>query len=313
LKLVFSPTDFKAVSGTPGVLAQRGQTSYGYDANGDFFITFITPGRLGGTPGEAAKYAIYLQGAFNTDYQIEVRQSDTPQAFTIDHGKQNIFIETHGGTVDWLQAGGLSSRLLPFSGSVLGFTGTINSQPIDDYILTNLVSTLQGIANAQGLNIVFSTDPSAFELQPFSTIFVTSSSDPKTVAGTGNFGYSEHSDPFNANQNDQGVVFMPSIAPLGYTPSQSDVDLFVQSLAAAVGRRAGELMGLRITGNSGFADNPVDIMSANSVSNTPQLGSSYAYVNASRPLSDPFDSIVNSDFFLGQENPFALLTKFLAP
>jgi hypothetical protein len=315
-KLVASPTDFKPAAGTPNtVIAQRGDISYGYDENGDFYLTFVTPGKLGGTGGEAARYAVYLQGAFNTDYQIVVSQSDTPQTFALPHSRQNVFLETRGGVLDWLEAGGLSTKLLPFSGSVLGFTGTINSQPIDQYILSNLVSTLQGIANASGLAITFSTNVNDFEFQPFSTVFLSAGSDPTTAVGTGNFGYSEHSDAFNADLNDEAVVFAPSLATLGYTPSQTDVDTFVQSLAAAVGRRMGELMGLRITDDSAFGDNPVDIMSANSVFNVPDTssGATYAYIAQDRALSGRFDSVVNTDFFLGQQNAFELLSKFLAP
>lgn len=310
-QLLFSPTDFKPVAGTPGTIAQRGGLSYGYDANGDFFITFITPGKLGGAPNEAAKYAIYLQGVFNTDYTLVVNQSDTNQATPVPAAPQNVFIEAGGGVVNWLEAGGISTKLLPFASSVLGFTGTINGQPMDQYILSHLVTTLQTIANTQGLDIHFSTNPADFEFQPFSTVFLSGSSDPKTIFGTDNYGYSQHSDPFNTDLNDQAVIFLPSLADLGFTPSQSDVDTFVQSLAGAVGRRVGELMGLRITADSAFQDNPVDIMSANSVFNPPVSGSTYAFSSDSRALSDPNDSIVNSNFFLGQQNAFALLQKFL--
>ena len=38
--------------------------------------------------------------------------------------KQNVFIETRGGTIDWLQAGGLTTTLSAFRTDILGFTGT---------------------------------------------------------------------------------------------------------------------------------------------------------------------------------------------
>lgn len=311
--LVFSPTDFAPVAGTPGTLTSRGQVSYGFDDRGDFFITFVTPGKIGGAPGEAARYAIFLQGVFNTDYVIEVAQADLPQNFTIPHGSQNVFIETRGGTVDWLRTGGLSADLAPFRASVLGFTGSIGGMPVNEYILSNLVSRLNAVFAAQGLGVTFSASPAAFEFQPFSTVFLTASSDPKTILGTNNFGYSQRSDPFNADQNDQAVVFLPSLGELGYTPSVADVNRFIDSLTAAVGRRVGELLGLRISADSGPLDDPIDIMSANSVVNTPLVGNDYGFPGLSRALSGRFDSVVRTDFFLGRQNAFALLEKFLAP
>ena len=73
---VFSPTDFLPRAGTPGEIARSGQMAYGYDSNGDFYISFLTPDRLGGTPGQPGTYAVYLQGAYNTDYTIEVTQTE---------------------------------------------------------------------------------------------------------------------------------------------------------------------------------------------------------------------------------------------
>ena len=156
--------------------------------------------------------------------------------------------------------------------------------PVDQYVLTNLVTTLQSIFNSTGLNIEVSTNPNAFEFQDFSTVFVTASNDPITVANTDNYGYSQHSDSMNLDKNDEGVVFLPSMSSLGYTPTQADVDNFVLSLAAAVGRRAGELMGLRLTDDSSSVDAPIDIMSANSVNNVPTFGQPYGYPDTSRAV-----------------------------
>lgn len=309
--LVLSPTDFLPIAGQSGVVADRAGSSYGFDANGDFFITFITPGHIGGAG--AASYAVYLQGVYHTDYVIEVTQTDNLTVPTVPQGSQNIFLETRGGVISWLQAGGLDTSLSPFAASVLGFTGMVGGMPVDQYVLTNVVSTLQSIVAATGLNVVFSTNPSQFEFQDFSTIFLTSTLDPISIINTDSYGYSQHSDPFNLDKNDEAVVFLPSMAQLGYTPSQADVDAFVFSLAAAIGRRAGELMGARITANSSFLDDPIDIMSANSVRNIPLLGNSYEYVDESRALSHGFDSITDTNFFLGRQNAFALLDKFLTP
>src|SRR5262249_35098279 len=117
--LVFSPTDFLPRAGTPGVIAQNGQVQYGYDDNGDFFITFVAPDHVGGQPGQAASFALYLQGAFNTDYTIVTTQQDGAQPSLIQQTAQNIFIETRGGEINWLEAGGLTTKLLPFASSVL--------------------------------------------------------------------------------------------------------------------------------------------------------------------------------------------------
>ena len=313
-RLVFSPTDFISRSGEPNqVLASRGPMSYGFDANGDFYITFITPDHVGGTTSQPAKFALYLQGSFNTDYSIQIVQAADPTLVAMPQSKQNVFLELRGGEINWLEAGGLTSALKPFASSVLGFTGTVGGVPVDQYITSHVLSTLQSVFTATGYNIVLSTDPSAFEFQDFSTVVITSSNDPTTVFNTGVYGYSQHSDPLNMDHNDEGVVFLPSFAPLGYTPSQADVDAFVLSLSAAVGRRVGELMGLRLTANSGLFDDPIDIMSANSVANTPFGSVMYAVSSDDRNLSDTFDTIPDTNFFLGQQNAFALLDKFLTP
>src|SRR5690606_2248702 len=72
--LLFSPTDFTGREGVPGVIADNGTNAYGFDENGDFYIDFVTPGALGSNGAAPAKYAVYIQGAFNTDYEIQVRQ-----------------------------------------------------------------------------------------------------------------------------------------------------------------------------------------------------------------------------------------------
>ncbi len=312
--MVFSPTDFKPRSQPQKAIAQSGQMSYGYDANGDFYITFIAPDHLGGAPGQAASFALYLQGAFNTDYTIVTTEQEGATLAAIPQAKQNILIETHGGTVNWLEAGGLITKLLPFASSVLGFTGNVGGLPVDQYILTHLQSTLQSIFTATGLNVVVSTNPADFEFQPFTTIFLTQSNDPTTIISSGTFGYSQHSDPLNMDKNDEGVIFLPSFASLGYTPSQADVDAFVLSLTAAVGRRAGEAMGLRITDVAGPGDNPMDIMAGDSVENIPGAGNSFRFINGSRALSNRWnDAVVDTDFFLGRQNAFALMDKFLTP
>lgn len=309
--LIFSPTDFKSIAQKQQTLATQGPITYGYDANGDYLITFVTTGRIGGLATDPAKYAIYIQGVFNTDYTIEVTQNEATAAATVPQARQNVLIETHGGTVNWLEAGGLTTTLAGFSAATLGFTGSIGNLVANDYILTNLVAKLNSIFTSNGLNVVFSTNPADFEFQDYSTVFLSSSTDPISIFNTTNFGYSQHSDPFNADRNDDAAIFLPSFSQLGLTPSQSGADSFVLSLTAAVGRRAGELMGLRIEANDSVLNNPNSIMAANSITNA---SPNAAFLGApARSLSTITDSVINSNFFLGQQNAFALLDKFLTP
>ncbi|MFN0133516.1 MAG: beta strand repeat-containing protein [Phycisphaerales bacterium] len=316
--LVFSPKEFRPIAGNPNTtLASDSQTTYGFDANGDFFITFLAPGQIGGS-GDAS-YAVYLQGAFNTDYVIQVTQGDSVTG-ALTQSNQNFFIETRGGKVNWLELGGLTTNLDAFTSGVLGFTGSIGGQPVDQYILTRAVAALNQIFVANGLNVRFSTDPNEFEFQDHSTIYLTATNDPKTVFNAGNLGYSQRSDPFNTDKNDEAVVFAPSLSTLTYVPSIPDADRLALSIAAAIGRRAGELMGLRITSTSSIFDNPIDIMSSNSVNNVPSTtgGQVYAYPNVSqfssaRALNDASARIVDTNFFLGRQDAFGLLDKFLTP
>ncbi len=310
--LVFSPGDFKSTAQKAKAIAEQGAIKYGYDANGDFFITFVTPGRIGGLATDPAVYAIYIQGVFNTDYSLVVSRTENAPAAVVPQAKQNVLIETRGGEIDWLQAGGLKTALQPFTAGVLGFSGTVGILGVGDYVLQQLVARLNGIFTANGLNVVFSTNPADFEFQDFSRVFVTSTTDPINIfnSGTPNFGYSQHSDPYNSDRNDQAVVFLPSFGQLGFSSGQADVDNFVLSLTAAVGRRAGELMGLRLEANETTANNPNSIMRANSVA---QPSINAGYLPALRPLSNLFDSTVETNFFLGQQNAFSLLDKFLTP
>jgi hypothetical protein len=330
--LLFSPTDFSPNGGKPNtVIADNGSTRYGYDANGDFFISFVAPDRMG-VPGASGSFAVYVQGTNNTDYQVQV-VTDATSNSPLPTQRQNFLIETNGGSVNWLQVGGQTTNLGSFNARTLGFTGSIAGLDVQTYILSNLVAQLNSLfqsatAQGAGFDVHFSTNPADFEFQPHSTIFLTSSSDPvnplfdpfsgfnadllaRQFFNTQPYGVSQHSDPLNTDVEDEAAVFVPSFALRGLTPSQTDVDTFVQNLTAAIGRRAGELMGLRITQVYDPAAGVFDPLAANSVDNPPGAGRAYSLLNTSRNLSDPFDSVNRTDFFLGQQQSRSLLEKVL--
>jgi len=323
--LVFSPTDFSPNGGKPNtVIASSGSSVYGYDAQGDFYIEFIVPDRMG-LPGAAGTFAVYVQGVNNTDYKLDIVTDGTG---TITKRTQNVFIETLGGTVNWLQVGNQSTSITPFNPRVLGFQGMAsNGQDVQTYILSNLVASLNALYQGAGFDVRFSTNPNDFEFQPFSSVFLSSDADPITpmfnpfesfnldptqfFLSTEPYGYSQRSDPFNTSLEDEAVVFAPSFALLGLTPSQSDTDAFVKSLTASVSRRVGELMGLRITESNGAVAANFDPMASDSPINRPPAGRAYTLSNNARALSNPFDTVTRSDFFLGRQNSVSLLDKVL--
>lgn len=328
--LVASSSKFSPNGGPSGVISTGDNASYGFDANGDFYIEFLTPGRQVSNTTLDASYAVYLQGVFNTDYQIVVEQdaSNTPTALT--QRVQNFLIETNGGTINWLEVAGQTTTLRKFDLSLLGYTGTMsNGQTIQDYVLGKLRADLQATFNAAGLAVNVSTNPMDFEFQEFSTIYLSSTSDPVSLVfsnanfgsllGLGGsaflttqaYGYSQKVDVLNADSSDDAVVFLPTIATLGYTPSLADIDNLASSLTAAVGRRAIELMGARITSNYSTQATLLDLMGANSVVSVPVTGQSYTVSNQSRNLSDTADSVEGTNFFLGLENTRSLLSKFI--
>ena len=119
---------------------------------------------------------------------------------------------------------------------------------------------------------------------------------------------------FNSDKTDDAVVFAPSLANLNYSPSQADLGTFVQSMTAAIGRRVGELLGLRITAadNNTNTTNPkFDIMSDSGVFAPPGTGFNYEISNQNRFLSGVGDTIDTTDFYLGQQNAKSLLDQYL--
>jgi hypothetical protein len=322
--LVFSPTDFTPSGGRPNtVLASNGSTTYGYDVNGDFYIDFVAPDRQD-LPGGAASFAFYLQGVYNTDYRIEIVMGGSGQ---VASGRQNVFIETSGGTLSWLQAGGQTTSVAPFLASTLGFAGTgPNGQPAQDYILATLVASLNALYQGAGLNVFFSSNVADFEGEPFSTVYLSSTVDPilplfdpfnlfnfgflsTQLITTQPYGFSQHSDPFNANIEDEAVVFVPAFSLLGLTPSWADMDAFAQALTASVSRRVGELIGARLTVDNGQGSLVFDPMAADSVENRPGLGRAYSITANARSLSNGFDTVIRTDFFFGRQSLLSILDK----
>ncbi len=333
--VVFSPSEFIPYGGEANtVLADNGTTKYGFDANGDFYIEFVAPERLG-APAQAGTFALYIQGIINSSYEIEVVTQGTG---TITKTTQNIFIETTGGSVDWLEVGGITTKLTGFNPALLGFTGsTLSGQPVGEYLVTRLVSSLNALFQGAGLDVNFSTNPADFEFQPFSTIYLSNQHDPinqifksflsfnfqnlnifdsinEVFSSTQPFGASQRSDPFNTSLEDESVVFAPAFAILGLTPSQSDIDQFVTDLTGALARRTGEMMGLRITADNIINNIPAltyDPMAADSVATAPTGNLAYVLSDQNRALSNPQDSIESTDFFLGRQRAFSLLNQIV--
>jgi hypothetical protein len=305
--VVFSPTDFAPSGQAPGVLANDGTTVYGYDDNGDFFIEFRTPGQIGEPGLKPATYAVYLQGVFNTDYEIEIVTMGKGQ---VVKSSQNVLIELNGGTIDWLQAGGLTTQLQSYTTSVVGFTGKVDFQDVDDLIIDIMLDNLEAMFAAAGVDVNISTNPADFEFEDFSTVFLTRSNDPINFFSAQFYGASEHADVLNADHNDEAVVYVPTLGVLGLTPGEPGVEQFADSLTAAVGRRIGELLGLR-TEAATFGGQTVNVMASNS----PEVfgtNLSYRFSTVDQELSDGYNSLTDTIFFFGRQNASSLLDRILS-
>ncbi|MBZ0172347.1 MAG: hypothetical protein K8E66_08215, partial [Phycisphaerales bacterium] len=329
-------------SGAPGAIAEGDGVAYGFDEDGNFYLEFVAPGRMD-LPGSPASYAIYVQGVINSDYRLEVVTAGSRQ--TVQR-KQNILLETKGGSVDWLEVGGVTTPIGEFVASSLGFTGRAsNGQDVQDYIIDGVIDTMQDMFDSivtgagadgqfgtaddeRGLDINVSDNPADFEFQDYSTIFLSSTVDPinplftidvqglinfLTIGAeiaTQDFGISQHADPGNADRNDEAVLFLPSYTILGYNPSPDDLELFIQSVAAGAARRAGELMGLRLTEAYDPALDLFDVVGVNSVEDVPAENGEYGFPVGARRLSSSTDLSNDSDFFLGFQNSALLLSLY---
>ena len=370
-QLVFSPSEFATVAGSGAeIFAQDGLLTYGTDENGDFFIQAQVPQTatyafyIQGVFN--ADYVVEIQrsatapsvdrfagpdGVFGTFDDLQ-RINEGRFLYTLNRGddgiagtaddrvegqliteSQNVFLEFNGGSIDWLQVGGVETNLLPFSSSALGFSGNIDGVPVDTFVRRELVNNLNGIFQGAGYDITFSATPGAFQGQDFSTVYVTDSSDPVNFTFAADptsiffnpftfevgdfglsfeeiYGYSQRSDPFNIDKNDEAVVFVPQLTGLGFNPSDAQVRDLTDALAAAVSRRMGELLGLRTTFVTGPSAS-VDVFAANSPSVLPTGGGDYVIPSFARPLSSRFDPLSDTQFFLGQQTSQSLLDQIL--
>ncbi|MBL8764678.1 MAG: hypothetical protein JNM07_10460 [Phycisphaerae bacterium] len=313
-QLIAAPSAFKAVSGTPkAVTGSDLSNHYGYDENGDFFIEFIAPPRQGIAGSVPARLALYVQGVLRSDYTLEIR---TLGVDTYSVQPQNIFIETRGGSINWIEAGrNITTSLRSYTTSGVGFSGFISGVAVDTYVLNNTITALNTLFRDAGVNVVLSTNVAQFENQDFSTLVLTGSNEPPAFFDNQTFGASQRADAFNADRNDQAVVFIPALSVLQYNPGKVGIDQFVQSLTAASARRIGELLGLRLqevfVSPAGTTAPPVDVMASDSVPNIPTAGAVYRFSTTAREISSNTDLLGSTNFFLGLQADVSLLQRIL--
>lgn len=306
---VAGTSEFLPIGNQPARTITDGRNSYGYDERGDFFMDFVIPGALGPSGLVPAAYSLYLQGSIRSDYTIEFTQQGTGSTTTTG---QNVLLETLGGVIDWLEAGdGVLSRIAPYTTGVVGFSGQINGISVDEYVLNNLVSNLQSLFTAAGVRVNISTNPNDFARQSFSTVLLGGNVEPTAFFGDGVYGASQKVDFFNADQNDQAVVFISSLSELGFDPSVNGVNGFVGSLTAAVGRRIGELLGVHLETSVSSAALPVPITADNSP-RTFATNANYRFNDQLRPLAGLSDPAAIDVFYLGFQNSGSLIRRIIA-
>ncbi len=306
--LVAAP-DVAPVGGLASESVTDGSTTYGYNDDGDFFISFLTPARQDVGGNAPATFALYVQGAIRSDYRVEIVQSG---AATFAARAQNVLIETRGGTIDWLEQG-IETVLSEFDTSTVGFSGElgrVGGQDINSFVVSELMTELDAIFGDAGVDVRFSTNSADFEGEDFSTVFLTATSVPGAFFNNNTFGASEHADAFNADRNDEAVVFLPSLAVLGNPATTVGVDSLIQGLTTSVSRRVGELVGLRTT-NSTFGMTGLDALGSNSVL-AANDATVFRFLDEDRALSASTDVLDDTNFYLGQENAANLLDRILA-
>ncbi|MDP1662492.1 MAG: hypothetical protein Q8L55_11325 [Phycisphaerales bacterium] len=280
--------------GTPNtVTASDGSTTYGYDANGDFYMEItIPPSQANGALNGA--FSLYVQGAHQSNYTVEVLNVGAGPVATAQ--SQNFLIETNGGLVNWLDAFG-TSVLDRYSGSVNANVPGLGA-PTREYILNSLIANLNSIFTAAGVNVVVSLTSADFVGQSFSTVFVTDSLEPADQINQNFFGVSERRDVLNANRNDQAVVFAPAVTALGNTVDQAGIDSYVLSLTSAVAQRMGELLGLTFALGGGMTNSLPAAAGALTVADL-------EYNAADTRLAQ----VLRSNFILGNQNDTQLLRR----
>ncbi|MFT3684044.1 MAG: hypothetical protein QM783_03785 [Phycisphaerales bacterium] len=288
---------FRAVANT--VVATDGTTTYGYDANGDFYMEITIPrSQADGT--QNASFALYVQGAHQSNYTVQIQNIGTGDAPVAQH--QNFLIEANGGVVNWLNAFGASSVLDRFSGSVVANVPGLG-MATRAYILSQLINNLNNIFTAAGVDVRISLSSADFVGEQFSTVFLTDSLEPADVINQNFFGVSQRRDVLNADHSDQAVVFAPAITALGNTVDQPGIDSYVTSLTGSVVQRMGELLGLSFSGiDTGVAMFDGAPGFVNAAGLTPaDFGFNATSTNLGQNL--------RSSFILGQQNDTQLLRR----
>ncbi len=290
------------------VLAEDLNTRVSVNAQGDLVLEFTVPPSQEAAEA-AGRFAVYIQGLSATPYTVQTEtlriappvQQDTRQAF---------LIETNGGQVDWLDPINRIT-LAAFVGPTTANVANPGNLTPREYILENLVDRINayfvdaGIVDGLGNPLVtFTRFASEIAGLPSSTIFVTDTDEPALQFRQGRFGQTQRLDAFNANRRGEGVVYAtPLNVQQGVTLDQAGLDLYTNSLAAAVARRALELMGLRQTGGAGGGNVPLTAI--NAPANPPAAPDVYVLDNTNRPLGQT----PNSSFFMGTQNESALLRR----
>jgi len=314
--LVAAPSRFAAAGASSFPVVGNSIASYGTDSKGDFFIDFAVPARQDDAT-RAGTFAVYVQGVLRTHYGVEIRNLGTTTAAPVAPLSQNILVDFGGGSANFIEANPYASTVLKaFNAASVGMTGNIRTgpgefdiTPVNEYIRSQVVLLLQAAFDGAGISVTVSQNPADFEGLPSSRVIVTSSDEPAAFFGSGTFGISQQVDLFNANDHDEAVVYVNSLIPLGDTPDPTGVNNFARHLTNAVGRRIGELLGLRVNAPEG---NPpdLDLMASDSVT----AGLPAGFPDVRRALSPQGDAIASTDFFLGVQNGQSLLHRiFFTP